>query len=145
MVWNPEQYLRFAQPRLRPAVDLLARVDQRNPKNVYDLGCGAGNVTRLLAERWPQSSIVGIDDSAEMLAQAAKELPKLQWINRSIAEFAPDRPVDLLFSNAALHWLPRRAPSMTPRARAISRGRISGRACRWQRRGSGRRNLSSRR
>ena len=106
MAWNPEQYLKFAQPRLRPAVDLLARIDSRDPKFVYDLGCGAGNVTRLLAERWPLSSIVGIDDSSEMLAQAAKELPNATWVNASISQWQPSNPADVLFSNAALHWLP---------------------------------------
>jgi trans-aconitate 2-methyltransferase len=106
MAWNPDQYLKFSEPRLRPAVDLLARVDLTAPKRVYDLGCGAGNVTRLLAERWPEASITGVDDSAEMLAQAARELPAAEWVRQSVADWVPAEPADLIFSNAALHWLP---------------------------------------
>ena len=106
MAWSPDQYLKFSGPRLRPAVDLLARVDLTAPTRVYDLGCGAGNVTRLLAERWPAASITGVDDSAEMLAQAARELPPATWIRQSLADWATTMPADLIFSNAALHWLP---------------------------------------
>jgi trans-aconitate 2-methyltransferase len=111
MAWNPEQYLKFAQPRLRPAVDLLARIAINNPGRIVDLGCGAGNVTRLLAERWPFASLTGVDDSREMLAQAAKELPRVSWINQSIADWKPDTALlpDLIYSNAALHWLPNHA------------------------------------
>jgi trans-aconitate 2-methyltransferase len=107
MAWNPDQYLKFSEPRLRPAVDLLGRVDLTAPKHVYDLGCGAGNVTRLLAGRWPAAAITGVDDSAEMLAQAARELPAAKWVRQSVADWAPAEPADLIFSNAALHWLPR--------------------------------------
>lgn len=107
MAWNPDQYLKFAQPRLRPAVDLLARVALTAPESVYDLGCGAGNVTAMLAERWPEASITGVDDSAEMLAQAARARTDVSWIRQSLADWEPSRPADLIFSNAALHWLPR--------------------------------------
>ncbi|MCK9380459.1 MAG: methyltransferase domain-containing protein [Sulfuritalea sp.] len=107
MAWNPDQYLKFSEPRLRPAVDLLARVAVAAPKLVYDLGCGAGNVTRLLAERWPEASITGVDDSAEMLAQAARELGAATWVRQSLAGWVPAIPPDVIFSNAALHWLPR--------------------------------------
>jgi trans-aconitate 2-methyltransferase len=106
MSWNPEQYLKFAGPRLRPAVDLLAHVDGPNPRTVYDLGCGAGNVTRLLAERWPTATITGVDDSAEMLATAGRELPGVTWVRQSLQSWTAPQPADLIFSNAALHWLP---------------------------------------
>jgi trans-aconitate 2-methyltransferase len=104
--WNPDQYLKFAAPRLRPAVDLLAAVPAAQPRIVYDLGCGAGNVTRLLADRWPQADITGVDDSAGMLARAAAELPGARWVQQSLADWRADRPTDLIYSNAALHWLP---------------------------------------
>ena len=65
--WNPEQYLKFGDHRLRPAMDLLGRIDLESPGLVYDLGCGTGNTTKLLADRWPDSRIVGIDSSSEML------------------------------------------------------------------------------
>jgi trans-aconitate 2-methyltransferase len=106
MTWNPQQYLKFSQPRLRPAVDLLGRIATETPKRVYDLGCGAGNVTRLLVERWPGAAVTGVDDSAEMLARAAKDLPNVKWVNLSLADWKPELPADVIYSNAALHWLP---------------------------------------
>src|SRR5688572_16667856 len=106
MAWNPQQYLKFAQPRLRPALDLIARIGAARPKVVYDLGCGTGNITRLLAERWPDARITGVDDSAAMLAQAAQPSSAIQWVLESLASWRPEAPADLIFSNAALHWLP---------------------------------------
>jgi trans-aconitate 2-methyltransferase len=106
MSWNPDQYLKFAGPRLRPAIDLLAAVPSRQPQAVYDLGCGAGNVTRLLVDRWPQADVTGVDDSASMLARAATELPAVRWVRQSLADWRAHRPADLIYSNAALHWLP---------------------------------------
>ena len=70
MPWNPAQYLQFAGARLRPALDLLARVRSMHPRTIVDLGCGTGNVTRLLGERWPDARIVGVDSSPEMLGEA---------------------------------------------------------------------------
>ena len=70
MTWNPTQYQQYADVRLRPALELLARIALPEPRTVVDLGCGAGNVTRLLAERWPGAAIAGVDSSEEMLAKA---------------------------------------------------------------------------
>jgi trans-aconitate 2-methyltransferase len=106
MSWNPDQYLKFAAPRLQPAIDLLARVPSSNPHTIYDLGCGAGNVTQLLAARWPQAAITGVDDSAEMLAKARAAAPAVQWVLQSLANWRAPAPADLIYSNAALHWLP---------------------------------------
>jgi trans-aconitate 2-methyltransferase len=106
MGWNPQQYLKFAQPRLRPALDLLARVDVAAPESVYDLGCGTGNITKLLAERWPQARVTGVDDSAEMLSRARATSHAIDWIQASLASWRPQTPGDLVYSNAALHWLP---------------------------------------
>lgn len=106
MVWNPNQYLKFAQPRFRPALELLARVEAAGPQTVFDLGCGTGNVTQVLAARWEGARVIGVDDSAEMLAQAAKEHGGIAWQLQSIAEWQPEREADVIFSNAALHWLP---------------------------------------
>lgn len=104
-VWNPGQYLKFAGHRLRPALDLLARIDVDAPGRVFDLGCGAGNVTRLLADRWPDAAVTGVDGSREMLENARGEHPDLAWEEADLAGWAPDAPADVLFSNAALHWL----------------------------------------
>ena len=108
MTWNPEQYLKFADERSRPALDLAARVPLASPKTIVDLGCGAGNVTRLLALRWPGAAITGVDLSAAMLAQArASTDPALgiEWREADIERWSPaDDAPELLFSNAALHW-----------------------------------------
>jgi len=106
--WDPSKYLEFAGPRLQPAVDLLARVPLADPAVVYDLGCGAGNVTRLLARRWPEAMVTGVDASEAMLAAAAGASPGVTWVRadlRSWRSSSAPRPADLVFSNAALHWL----------------------------------------
>ena len=105
MPWDPTQYLKFADHRLRPAVDLLGHVDADAPAEVYDLGAGTGNVTRLLAARWPRARITGVDASREMLAKAAAEAPGVAWKHADLASWRPPRPADIIFSNAALHWL----------------------------------------
>jgi trans-aconitate 2-methyltransferase len=105
MAWDPTQYLKFAGPRLRPAIDLLQRIDVERPALVYDLGAGAGNVTRLLAARWPEAHLVGVDSSAEMLTKAAAEAPQMEWRHADLATWRPDRPPSIIYSNAALHWL----------------------------------------
>jgi trans-aconitate 2-methyltransferase len=114
MTWTPERYLAFGDERTRPAVDLLARVPLARPARVADLGCGPGNSTRLLCERWPQARVVGIDSSAAMLAKAEGSGIQARWLESDIAAWTPDAPYDLLFSNAALHWLPDHA-SLLPR------------------------------
>lgn len=104
--WDPSAYLAFAGPRLQPALDLLAAVDLDGPGNIVDLGCGAGNVTGLLAERWPEARITGIDSSPEMLAEARAAHPEIIWIEADIGAWSAETPPDLIFSTAALHWLP---------------------------------------
>jgi trans-aconitate 2-methyltransferase len=106
MSWNPESYLRFSAPRLRPALDLLNRIELDHPQRIYDLGCGAGNVTALLRRRWSHAAITGVDSSAAMLASAAKALPGVQWQQQSLERWHAESPADLIYSNAALHWLP---------------------------------------
>jgi trans-aconitate 2-methyltransferase len=106
MSWNPDQYLKFAGPRLQPAIDLLARVPCAAPRVIYDLGCGTGNVTQLLVARWPQAAITGVDDSAQMLAKAKAAVPGVNWLRQSLASWRAPAPADLIYSNAALHWLP---------------------------------------
>ena len=111
MSWEPGQYLKYASERLRPALDLMARIDLAAPQSVVDLGCGAGNVTRILAERWPHAHFVGVDNSAEMLANARETSwgdTEIEWRLADIAEWAggtAPASIDLVFSNAALHWL----------------------------------------
>lgn len=106
MPWDPAQYLKFSDHRLRPAIDLLNRVECAAPRQVYDLGCGAGNVTRLLKARWPEAHITGVDSSEAMLANAAAGADTdVDWQQADLAAWAPSGPADVIYSNAALHWL----------------------------------------
>jgi len=103
--WNPERYLAFADQRTRPAVDLLARVPLAAAARIADLGCGPGNATRPLVERWPGAEVTGVDSSSDMLAKAAASGLPATWVEADLAAWAPDAPFDLIYSNAALHWL----------------------------------------
>ncbi len=104
--WNPELYRRFERERTRPARDLLAAVELTDPAQVVDLGCGPGNSTELLAERFPGASITGLDSSEAMLAQARTRLPQTRFQQADIATWQPGAPQDLIYANAALHWVP---------------------------------------
>ncbi|WP_104987912.1 trans-aconitate 2-methyltransferase [Sorangium cellulosum] len=103
--WDPAQYLKFVDHRARPAVDLIGRISLGGPGEIVDLGCGAGNIARLLAQRFPDRGIVGVDSSPDMLAQARAAVPGARFIEGDIGRFVPDAPPALIFSNAALHWL----------------------------------------
>ncbi|MHA1536039.1 MAG: methyltransferase domain-containing protein [Alphaproteobacteria bacterium] len=105
MVWDPGLYEKYAGPRLRPGLDLIARIALAAPERIADLGCGTGRLTACLAERWPQAGITGIDTSPEMLAKARADYPALSWAEGDIANWTPEQPPGLIFSNAALHWL----------------------------------------
>jgi trans-aconitate 2-methyltransferase len=105
--WNPAQYLRFADERTRPSRDLVARVAVEQPARVIDLGCGPGNSTAVLANRWPLAEITGLDNSSDMLCSARQAHPEWRWEEDDIAGWAgrPDASYNLVFSNAALQWL----------------------------------------
>lgn len=101
--WSPAAYAAFRDLRLRPALDLMARVPDLPPGDVVDLGCGDGAAAGALAMQFPGRRLVGVDASPAMLAKAAGHD---QTVLADIAAWAPDRPPALIFSNAALHWLP---------------------------------------
>jgi trans-aconitate 2-methyltransferase len=104
--WDQRQYLKFSGERTRAAQELLLRVFLEKPHRVVDLGCGPGNSTQLLTERWPHAEVLGVDNSPEMLARARADLPELTFLDADVARYRPDAPVDLLFANAVLHWVP---------------------------------------
>jgi trans-aconitate 2-methyltransferase len=123
--WNATQYLKFGDERTRPSRDLAGRIEVAQPARVIDLGCGPGNSTEVLAERWPDAEITGLDNSARMIESArtahqashpTRSTP-LRWVAADIAAWATaeaGETFDVVFSNAALHWLPDHA-SLLPR------------------------------
>lgn len=110
--WDANLYLKFADARMRPALDLMGRLDPANAARpghaIYDLGCGAGNISRILAERFPGAPVVGIDSSEQMLEKARSQTadPRVSFAKGDLAHFKPDAPPAILYSNAAYHWLP---------------------------------------
>jgi trans-aconitate 2-methyltransferase len=106
-VWNPTTYLEFADERSRPFFDLLSRVNATHPKVVIDLGCGPGQLTTSLADRWPSAQIVGLDSSPEMINRAAAFAgPRLSFRIQDLRDWRPETPVDVVISNATLQWVP---------------------------------------
>jgi len=105
--WDAKQYLRFNDQRTRPCRELAARIAIETPKQVIDLGSGPGNSTSVLAERWPKSSLTGLDSSPEMIAAAQKAYPHRTWRVGDIAAWAnsDQQTYDIVFSNAALQWV----------------------------------------
>jgi len=107
-MWDVGRFLKFEAERTRPYWDLMARVAGNAPGRIVDLGCGPGNLTRLLAERWPEAHVTGVDSSAEML-QAAGQLAvpgRLEFASGDLAQWMPPHPVDLVVSNSAWQWVP---------------------------------------
>lgn len=106
MDWDPTLYETFAGPRLRPGLDLIAQIRHEAPQRIVDLGCGTGKLAQLLKARWPEADVTGLDASVEMLDEARALDPSITWVEGDIATWGPGHDVDIVFSNAALHWLP---------------------------------------
>lgn len=108
--WDARAYAAFAGERSRPFVDLLARVDAQDPRRVVDLGCGPGPLTAGLAARWPSAEVLGVDSSPAMLDEAAAHAgPRVRFVLADLADvgaWAPEQPLDVVVSNAALQWVP---------------------------------------
>ncbi len=106
-MWNVEQYQKYADERARPFFDLLGQILCEAPRQIVDLGCGPGTLTRTLAERWPAAQVLGVDNSPEMLAKAGSEaIPgRLSFEQADISAWTSDGPCDLIVSNAALQWI----------------------------------------
>jgi trans-aconitate 2-methyltransferase len=134
-MWDPAQYLRFAGERSRPFHELMARVGAGNPKRVADLGCGPGELTAVLAARWPDAQVTGLDSAAEMISAAraqqesaavsscesgswdtgsaapapealAGAFARIQFVLGDLRDWQPAEPHDVIVSNAVLQWLP---------------------------------------
>lgn len=122
MDWSATQYGKFEAERSRPAADLLARVATDGVTSVVDLGCGPGNSTELLADRFPLARIVGLDLSEDMLAAARARLPAVDFRRQEIATWQPEAPVDVVFANASLQWVPDHAALFPALLAGLSRG-----------------------
>src|SRR5680860_36554 len=104
--WDPERYLTYADERGRPFFDLLARVGATDPLRVVDLGCGPGNLTASLADRWPGANVVGVDSSEEMIESArAQKRPGVSFEVGDLRRWNSTAPADVLVSNATLQWV----------------------------------------
>ena len=107
MAWDAQQYLAYGDLRRRPGLDLLAHVPVEDPARVVDLGCGPGTLTLALADRWPRAEVAGVDTSEQMLADAVARDPdrRVSWMPGDLATWTAAHRVDVIFSNAALHWV----------------------------------------
>jgi trans-aconitate 2-methyltransferase len=120
--WDPDRYLAYADERGRPFVELVARVGATEPVEVVDLGCGPGNLTGLLTERWPRAHVVGLDSSPEMIERAQGLGQRVEYAVADLREWRPDRPVDVLVSNATLQWVPGHLELLASLVSAVSPG-----------------------
>lgn len=103
--WDSREYLKFERERTLPCRDLVARIELVSPARIVDLGCGPGNSTAVLAERWPKARVVGVDNSEDMIATARKSHVNADWVLADMREWSSPAPYDLVFSNAALQWV----------------------------------------
>ena len=104
--WEPQTYLRYADIRFRAGLDLIARIPKLDYAAIYDLGSGTGHLTRILADTFTNAKVIGVDSSPEMLAEAGREFPALEWQQADIQAWSPPVAPDLIYSNAALQWVP---------------------------------------
>jgi trans-aconitate 2-methyltransferase len=105
--WDPAAYLRFSDERFRPFFELTARIAAPDPRHVVDLGCGPGQLTASLADRWPRAQIQGVDNSREMIEMArSQQTDRVRFELGDVEAWRPSAPVDVLVSNATLQWVP---------------------------------------
>ncbi|NWE42446.1 trans-aconitate 2-methyltransferase [Pseudomonas yamanorum] len=106
MTWSAKQYSMFEQQRTRPVRDLVAAIPDGDVRSAVDLGCGPGNSTEVLAERFPKALVTGMDSSDDMLVDARKRLPTLNFELADIGAWNPAQKFDVILANASLQWLP---------------------------------------
>lgn len=104
--WNPNLYLKYGKERIQPSIDLVTRIDIEQPASVIDIGCGPGNSTQILAERWPKAAITGIDNSPAMIKKAKMDYPKQDWLVLDAGTGEIEGKYDIVFSNAVIQWIP---------------------------------------
>jgi trans-aconitate 2-methyltransferase len=111
--WNPYSYLKYEFERTLPSRDLAAHIEVPDPQRIIDIGCGPGNSTRILRDRWPNANIAGLDASEEMIEKAKTAYPTGEWIVAEAETWNPAGKYDIVFSNAALQWMPDQANIIT--------------------------------
>lgn len=105
--WLPVQYLKFKNERTQPSIDLINRINIADPSRIIDIGCGPGNSTGVLKNRWPNAEIYGLDNSESMLQKAKADFPDIQWLLKNAEEDLSSLGLfDIIFSNAVLQWIP---------------------------------------
>jgi trans-aconitate 2-methyltransferase len=122
LMWDPAVYRRFGSERSRPFFDLVARIDADEPRAVVDLGCGPGELTLTLAERWPHARVTGIDSSPEMIEKAAAAAGPVEFGIGDVRDWRPAPEVDVLVTNATLQWVPGHQELLTRWARELPPG-----------------------
>jgi trans-aconitate 2-methyltransferase len=122
LMWDPSVYRRFGAERSRPFLDLVARVGADKPRTVVDLGCGPGDLTATLAERWPHARITGIDSSPEMIARATELGGPVDYRVGDVRDWRPGPDTDVVVTNATLQWVPGHEELLTRWARALPAG-----------------------
>jgi trans-aconitate 2-methyltransferase len=122
--WNANLYLRFEDERTRPSVDLIQRVRLDRPSRCIDLGCGPGNSTELVAARFPEAVVEGLDSSPDMIEKARKRLPELSFELADLATWSAGEPYDLIFANAVLQWIPDHAGLFARLAQSLAPGGV---------------------
>ena len=104
--WNPDLYLKFNRERIQPSIDLVSRIKFDSPSRIIDIGCGPGNSTQILVQRWPDSKIIGIDSSPAMIEKANKDYPDQNWKILDAEKDEFQGTYDIIFSNATIQWIP---------------------------------------
>ena len=120
--WSAQQYLKFEDDRTRPSRDLIAQIANTAPRRVVDVGCGPGNSTELLAARWPQAKIVGLDSSPDMLVKARARLPACSFEQADVAQWSPPDDTDVLYGNAVFQWVPDHLTQLVRLFKALPKG-----------------------
>ena len=104
--WNPDLYLKFNKERTQPSIDLVSRIAHPNPQTIIDIGCGPGNSTQILVERWPHAQVAGADSSPAMIEKAKGDFPQQQWFHLDAGKDDLGSSYDIIFSNAVIQWIP---------------------------------------
>ena len=122
--WSPSTYLKFEDERTRPARDLLAQVPLAAPGRVVDMGCGPGNSTELLVERFPDAEMIGLDNSPNMLAEARQRVPGARFDVADATRWVPEPGTELVFANAIYQWVPGHIEALQSVAAALPEGGV---------------------